>query len=262
MTKKRIFIACPIGEDASEARKRSDLVFNYLITPAVQTTLPDSHELIRADTIGQPGRISHQILKELRDADIVIADLSDLNANVLYEFGIRQALLRPYVLLAQKGQKLPFDLTDLRTIFYELDLTGADRARQELVSHLQSAISGAPPAFDAELFTTRTPPVGAAKAADEALFSLADSFTGLRESQNEIRDLIHEFVAYMRDNFLNAEARHKKDQEQQIGMMFLAQAMQDPKRFAEFMPMLETFARIGAGQNISDAPQPKKKRNS
>ena len=262
MTKKRIFIACPIGDDGSDTRKRSDLVFSYLITPAAQTALPDSHELIRSDTIGQPGRISHQILKELRDADVVIADLSDLNANVLYEFGIRQALLKPYVLLAHKGQKLPFDLTDLRTVFYELDLTGADRARQEIVSHIKAAITGAPPAFDTELFTTRTAPIGAAKAADDALFSLADSFTALRTSQTEIRDLIHEFVAYMRDNFLNSEARHKKDQEQQLGMMFMAQAMQDPKRFAEFMPMLESFAKMGVAQNTSDAPQGKKKRTS
>ena len=261
MTEKRIFIACPIGEDASDTRSRSDLVFSYLITPAVQATLPE-YVLIRADTIGQPGRISHQILKELRDADIVIVDLTDLNANVLYEFGIRQALLRPYVLLAEKGQKLPFDLTDLRTIFYELDLAGADRARQELVSHLQAAVAGAPPAFDAELFTTRTSPVGAAKGADEALFSLADSFTTLREAQTEIRDLIRNFVEYMGDNFLNAEARHKRDQEQQIGLMFLAQAMQDPKRFSEFMPMLETLAKIGAGQNSGDSASPKKKRSS
>ena len=137
---KKVFVACPIGDETSQARKRSDQLLKHIISPIAQKL--GGIEIQRADRIGQPGRISVQILKELRDCDVLIADLSELNPNVLYEFGIRQALVKPYVLMAERGQKLPFDLADLRTIFYQLDLDGVESAQAELAKHLESALNG------------------------------------------------------------------------------------------------------------------------
>ena len=48
--------------------------------------------------------ITTQILKELVSAHVVIADLTETKPNVMYELGIRQVILRPFVLLAEKGR--------------------------------------------------------------------------------------------------------------------------------------------------------------
>ncbi|WP_310526584.1 hypothetical protein, partial [Nocardioides sp.] len=44
---------------------------------------------VRADKISEAGDIPEQIFTYLRDADIVIADVTGGNANVMYELGLR-----------------------------------------------------------------------------------------------------------------------------------------------------------------------------
>jgi hypothetical protein len=142
--KKRFFIACPIGEPNSEARVQSDNVFTYLIEPAIiEATGDPEPKILRSDGINTPGRITLQILKELGESDVVIADLTDLNPNVFYEVGIRQALSRPIVLIAQKGQRLPFDLSDQRTVFYDLsNVPGHEKTKADLAEFIRKALDG------------------------------------------------------------------------------------------------------------------------
>src|SRR4051794_19690514 len=119
-----IFVACPIGDEDSQERKRSDNLLKYVISPVVGEILGGTPEaaILRSDKIATPGRITVQILRALAESDVVIADLTGTNPNVMYEVGIRQALVKPFVLMAEKGQELPFDLSDLRTVFYRLEL--------------------------------------------------------------------------------------------------------------------------------------------
>lgn len=63
--------------------------------------------------------IIKDILRELLEADLVIAVLTDFNANVWYELGTRHALCRGTVMVIQKGQKLPFDIQQHGVIFYD-----------------------------------------------------------------------------------------------------------------------------------------------
>jgi hypothetical protein len=93
-----------------------------------------------------------QILRELVDSDMVITDLTETNVDLTYEVGVRQALVKPLVLMAEKGQRLPFDLNDVRTIFYQLDLEHFEAAQSELRSHLEKALSGAISPLDQALF--------------------------------------------------------------------------------------------------------------
>ena len=130
MASKKVFIACPIGADDSPERARSDDLLRYVIYPVVKELLgvPPEEATVRADKMGEPGRITTQVIRELIDADAVIADLTGTNPNVMYEVGIRQAIVKPFVLMAEKGQRLPFDLNDLRTVFYQLDLKNVESA--------------------------------------------------------------------------------------------------------------------------------------
>lgn len=67
----------------------------------------------------QSSNIIKDILRELLEADLVIAVLTDFNANVWYELGTRHALCRGTVMIIQKGQKLPFDIQQHGVIFYD-----------------------------------------------------------------------------------------------------------------------------------------------
>lgn len=151
----KIFVACPIGADDSLERQRSDKLLRYVIHPVVKELLGAEPEqlVVRADKMGEPGRITVQVLRELTAADVVIGDVTGTNPNVMYEIGIRQALMRPFVLMAEKGQHLPFDLNDLRTVFYTLDLDHFESAQSELKSHLQKALSGSISPVDEALFS-------------------------------------------------------------------------------------------------------------
>lgn len=57
----------------------------------------------------------------LHDADIVISDLTELNPNVFYELGIRQATKGKCIniMLESEFISLPFDLRHLRIVIYK-----------------------------------------------------------------------------------------------------------------------------------------------
>ncbi len=76
--------------------------------------------LRRADSSSYPNPIVADILEEIERAEIVVADLTGLNPNVLYELGIAHVRCDSVILLCQKGQTLPFDLASFRVIFFDL----------------------------------------------------------------------------------------------------------------------------------------------
>lgn len=132
---KSCFVVSPIGEEGSEIRERSDNVFEYIINPVLTK---QGYECSRADYINKSGRITLQIFEELANADVVVGDLTGLNANVMYELGFRLTLNQPFIYIAKEGQRLPFDTSDLRTIFYRLDdVPTFEKAKDQLAEQIQ-----------------------------------------------------------------------------------------------------------------------------
>ncbi|MEM7354098.1 MAG: hypothetical protein AAF657_25065, partial [Acidobacteriota bacterium] len=114
---KRCFVISPIGAAGSEIRHHADDVFEYIIEPATRVF---GVQAVRSDHMSETGRISHQMFREILHADLCIAVLTGYNANVFYELAVAQAAARPTILLIEKGQELPFDIQDLRSIEYSL----------------------------------------------------------------------------------------------------------------------------------------------
>jgi hypothetical protein len=74
----------------------------------------------RADDWSKTGRITDQIITALRTADLIIADISGPNPNVMYELGYAHALGQKVVVMnADRGS--PFDVQDYRQILYATD---------------------------------------------------------------------------------------------------------------------------------------------
>lgn len=138
---KVCFIVSPIGDEDSEERRHADLVLGSLIEPA-----PDELGLVavRPDKISKPGLITSQVIDHLVRAKLVIADLSFNNPNVFYELALRHATRKPLVQIIRKGDKLPFDVNQFRTV--ELDMTDIytlvpkiDLYRQEISRQCRTA---------------------------------------------------------------------------------------------------------------------------
>ena len=122
MAKKKIcFIISSIGEKDSEIRKISDQKLNHVYKPVVEQK---GYNAIRADDVSNPVLISKDIVKHLYEDDLVIADVTDLNANVFYELAIRNSFQKPVILFKKPDQKLPFDIQDKRAIV--IDMTDPD----------------------------------------------------------------------------------------------------------------------------------------
>lgn len=95
-------------------------------------------ECSRADESFGSGPILEDILKHIEEAEFVIADLTDRNANVFYELGIAQTRRekKNVVLLCQNVEDIPFDLREFRFIPYEISEEGLKNLRSKLIDRI------------------------------------------------------------------------------------------------------------------------------
>lgn len=91
--------------------------FDNFLSPALKKC---GFRARRSDANGY--NIVRGIMSDLVCSDVVIAVLTDSNANVWYELGVRHSQRRGTVMICQKGQDLPFDLSSYGTAFYDESL--------------------------------------------------------------------------------------------------------------------------------------------
>ncbi|MCX6584246.1 MAG: hypothetical protein NT166_29070 [Candidatus Aminicenantes bacterium] len=100
----------------------------------------------RADESVTPNLIICDILEELERAEIIIADITGLNPNVLYELGIAHVRCDSVIILCQNGKSVPFDLSAFRCIFFDLnDNRGGVDLSEQLGKTLDSLRLVGPP---------------------------------------------------------------------------------------------------------------------
>ncbi|MGJ3240307.1 MAG: DUF4062 domain-containing protein, partial [Anaerolineae bacterium] len=80
------------------------------------------------------GSIMQEVWAALNACRLVIAETTEINANVYYELGIAHTLGKPVILLTQLENidELPFDIRHLRFIVYEDSIEGSVQLRQTL----------------------------------------------------------------------------------------------------------------------------------
>lgn len=117
-----------------------DKTFKYIIKPVFEEMGYDCKRSIDYP----PGIIDTIMYKGIYHADFVIADISTLNPNAMYELGVRHAL-KPYttLVICEDGifvnNKLPFDLSHISALAYRhdgksLDIEEVERFRTVLTN--------------------------------------------------------------------------------------------------------------------------------
>lgn len=140
---KVCFVITPIGDEGSPERKHADAMLRHLITPVLEQfgVVP-----IRADQIGKPGHMTKQMVEHIAFSKLCITDISFGNQNAGYELGIRHTLKLPSIQIVRKGDKIPFDIQQGRTIIIDTSdaYTIMDRiasARAELSEHVKALLN-------------------------------------------------------------------------------------------------------------------------
>lgn len=126
--KKTCFIITPIGGDNSDIRRHIDGIIDQSIKPAIG----NQYEISVSHRDFEIGSINNRIVKRVYESDLVIANLTNTNPNVMYELAIRHCSGKPTIVIAEKGTMLPFDVIDENTIFYVNDPSGANELKDKI----------------------------------------------------------------------------------------------------------------------------------
>lgn len=129
-SKKRCFIITPIGDERSETFRMAKGVIESVIKPVLERN--GFEDIKPAYEILESGMIGNQIVDRIVNDDLVIANLTGNNPNVMYELAIRHAAAKPIIHICEDGTKLPFDIKDSRTIFYKNDMLGTKELIEDL----------------------------------------------------------------------------------------------------------------------------------
>ena len=81
-TSRICFIVTPIGMEGSDIRRKTDGLIDVALNPILKEF---GYEGLPAHKIAEPGSIPEQVIEHLLNDDLVIANLTGLNPNVMYE---------------------------------------------------------------------------------------------------------------------------------------------------------------------------------
>src|SRR5947209_8635601 len=88
-------------------RPEFDHLYRDLIAPVLEA---EGLGVSRADDPLHQRNILKGIIAGIDSAHLIVADITGLNPNVMYELGVAHALGRPVVMLTQNVEDAPFDL--------------------------------------------------------------------------------------------------------------------------------------------------------
>lgn len=134
------FIVTPIGGDNTDTRRAAEGVIDAVIIPSL-AELGFKEEYIKvAHRMANAGSINKQLISRILEDDLVVVNLTNLNPNVMYELAVRHSVRKPVIQICEKTTKLPFDIIDERTIFYENDMKGVIELKDKFNIAVQEAI--------------------------------------------------------------------------------------------------------------------------
>jgi hypothetical protein len=134
MEQDLVFVLMPFGESWSE------YIWKEEIQKSVHKYQKAKLNCIRADDL-----FGHDVMldtyESIAKARIVIADITNRNANVFYELGIAHCIGKDVILLSQGADHIPFDLLRFRHCIYSNDGPGYKVLREYLPKAIESILN-------------------------------------------------------------------------------------------------------------------------
>ncbi|MDB6059498.1 MAG: hypothetical protein JWO95_3342, partial [Verrucomicrobiales bacterium] len=116
-----------------------DRYYQEIYVPAIKEA---GLEPVRADELFTTGSVVEQIWEQISKSKVLLADLTDRNANVFYELGLAHAAKKPVIFTAAKTDDVPFDLRHLRVIIYDVrEPNWAAKLMRHIADYLKNAKS-------------------------------------------------------------------------------------------------------------------------
>ena len=130
LEKDLVFVLMPFSESWSH------YLWQEEIQKTVQQFMNGKLRCIRADDL-----FGHDIMIDIYEsiakARIIIADITNRNANVFYELGIAHCLGKDVILLSQSTEHIPFDLLRFRHCIYTNDGYGHIKLREYIKNAIE-----------------------------------------------------------------------------------------------------------------------------
>jgi hypothetical protein len=134
---KSCFVIMPFGQKkeigaAGEIEHIDfDKVYKEIIKPTVERL---QLQCMRSDEVSRSGLIHKDMIERILSSDLVVVDITTLNANVFYELGVRHtARLSGTVLVRMEGKPIPFNIGGMRVVDYRCDSPEGIAHSQELL---------------------------------------------------------------------------------------------------------------------------------
>lgn len=131
--KPEAFIVSQFGGDY-------DILCDEVIKPVCNKL---NYKPTRGDEMPGCSVILNDIITSIYNSAVIIVDITPNNPNVFYELGYAHALRKPTILLCEKGarERLPFDVSGFRTIFYDNSIGGKRKVEEKLEEYLQNIVN-------------------------------------------------------------------------------------------------------------------------
>jgi len=226
---KNCFVISRIGSEESEERRHADQLLKHIITPCLE----EEFKIVRADGEASPNQITKSIIKNIVEADLVIADLTGYNPNVFYELAVRHTIGKPVIQLLEKGNEIPFDISNVRTIFYTLDLDGVDKCKGELSKFIESAMSN-PESDNPVTDILKMSKISSIKSenisVDEAIIDLAEEIKKFPSYLSELESKMAGRIAHMMENNHSTSiVDDNMTMEDKLGLMAMEKMLSNPQ---------------------------------
>lgn len=143
-SKGNCFVVMPYGRDEEEVAWFAGW-YKECVSRAVRKA---GYVSVLAATEHKPIAINDDIRAHLVFDPMVICDLGGMtpddppNPNVMYELGIRHAFGHPLVIMAWKGQRIPFDVANQRIIMENRRLLDVETNIDRIVTYIGAAEHG------------------------------------------------------------------------------------------------------------------------
>ncbi|HEX8561969.1 MAG TPA: hypothetical protein VF676_03210 [Flavobacterium sp.] len=125
----KLFVVMQFTEDFNK-------LYDEVILPIAQE---HGFDCVRADDFYTSTPILTDIIASIEESIAIIAEITPDNPNVFYEIGYAHAIKKTTILLCDKKRdKLPFDISGFRTLFYENTIAGKSQIEKSLSKYLKT----------------------------------------------------------------------------------------------------------------------------